>query len=577
MSRSTDRLRTNIRFIMQTSLFALGIITARLIYLQVNLSDYFNYKSKQNFQRIAKIQPMRGNILDCNGILLATNRPVTDLFWQGTGNSRLTSQQKKDLDLTSTIISAKDNNDELQTEVVHAERYYQQLMLASDLTFDQISKLEELFPKHKNIILSTRFTRYYPYKSYASHILGYLGDINITMRGKMGLEMLLQDKLKGEHGLVLRTINSLGKKLSEQQIKESLEGNTIATTLDIDMQNIIEEIFPQDYSGTIILMNPLDGGIQAVISRPSFDPSLFLAPISIQEWHALQEKKPFINRAFNATYPPGSIFKLVVVSAALEQGVIDAESSWKCNGFLTFGKRKYWCNRRYGHGLINTAQAVAKSCNILFYEIGKLMDIDRIAHYAKIFGLGKKTGIVFNEKEGTVPTRTWKQQTFGEQWWTGETLSVTIGQSFLAVTPIQIARMISSIFTKKLITPRILIDEPIEQYPLELKPETLNFLRDSMRAVVTRGTGQRVSHVKNIEIYAKTSTAQVSSLQKRHLDKSHLEHGWFVAYFKYKDYNPLTLVILIEHAGSSRLPTITAKHFLVRYKEYKDNQITKAE
>jgi len=569
MGHAPDHLKQKMKRILRVSLFALGIILTRLIYLQINLSDYFSIKSKKNFQRTAKIQPLRGNILDCKNRMLATNRPVTDLYWQGTGNRRLSQAQKNILEQITSIIDINDK-EKLPATIRNAERYHKQTPLFFDLTFDQISKLEELFPNNKNITLQTRFARYYPYKSYASHILGYLGDINIAMRGKMGLELLFQEQLQGEHGIVLRTINSLGKKLAEHEIKESLVGNNIQTTLDINLQHICEEVFPQNYSGTMIVMNPHDGAIKAIISRPSFDPSLFLAPISLKEWHAMQEKKPFINRAFNATYPPGSIFKLIVVSAALEQGVIKPESTWNCEGSLVFGKRKYWCHRRYGHGEINTAQAVAKSCNILFYEIGKRMDIDQIAHYAGLFGLGEKTGIIFSEKKGIIPTRLWKEETIGERWWAGETLSIAIGQSFLTVTPIQIACMISSIFTHSLTTPRMLKDEPIQKRPLNIKHETLEFLQNSMAAVVTKGTGQRVSRVKDIKIYAKTSTAQVSSLKKRNIDNTHLEHGWFVAYFKYKEHKPLTIIILIEHAGSSRMPTMAAKHFLIRYKKYKD-------
>jgi len=444
------------------------------------------------------------------------------------------------------------------------------MLLASDISFEQLSKLEELFPHHKNIVLSIRFTRHYPYQSYASHILGYLGDINVSMRGKMGLEMLFEDRLKGEHGITMRTINSLGKKLAEKEVKHSLSGNTIQTTLDVSIQKIVEEIFPPEHAGTMIVMDPQDGAIKALVSRPTFDPTLFLGPISYDNWNELQEKQPFLNRAFNAAYPPGSIFKLVTISAALEKGIIEPNSKLTCKGFLHFGKRRYWCCRRYGHGELTTGQALAKSCNILFYEIGKKMDVDDIAHYAQLFGLGEKTGIIFPEKDGLVPTRLWKRETKGESWWAGETLSVAIGQSFLLTTPVQIAQMISSIFTQSLITPRILINEPIQKKPLELKPETIDFLQKSMRAVVTRGTGQRVSTVKDIEIYAKTSTAQVSGLQKRNLDKSHLEHAWFVAYFKYKDHKPLTIVVMIEHAGSSRFPTITAKNFLIHYKKFMD-------
>ncbi|TET05809.1 penicillin-binding protein 2 [Candidatus Dependentiae bacterium] len=571
MNIATAHLRKKVKFIMQTTWFAFGIITARLIYLQVNLTDHLLHKSKQNFQRFHKVQPMRGNIIDCNNILLATNRPVTDLYWQGSGNNKLNPVQEKTIAVISTIIDKPLTNDnELHASLNNAERYSQNLIIASDLSFEQLSKLEEIFPNHKNIALSTRFQRYYPYKSYASHILGYLGDINVCMQGKMGLEMLFEDYLKGEHGLMLRIINSVGKKLSEKELKQTLAGYTIQTTLDITLQQIAEEIFPQEYAGTIVVMDPQDGAILALVSRPCFDPSLFLGPISISEWHILQEKQPFLNRAFNASYPPGSIFKLVTASAALEENIIKPEFTWECKGYLHLGKRKYLCNQRYGHGTLTTMQAVAKSCNILFYEIGRRMNIDQIAFYARLFGLGEKTGIIFHEKEGLIPTTKWKLETKGEQWWPGETLSVAIGQSFLLVTPIQVARMISSIFTQELVMPRILTNEPVQKRKLALNPETLSFLQHSMRAVVTQGTGHRISKVKSIEIYAKTSTAQVSGLQKRHLDQSYLEHGWFVAYFCYKNYKPLTIIILIEHSGSSRLPTVTAKNFLIQYKKIMD-------
>jgi len=569
MSNPLLRVRKKIKRIMQCTMFILGIITARLMYLQINLTEYFSHKSKQNFERIHKIQPMRGDILDCNGTLLATNRPVTNVYWQGTGET-LTPDQLKALHVVSTIINKPWTTDkELISKIRHAEHYHQSIILASDLPFKQMSTLEELFPNHKNIILSTSFKRYYPYKSSASHILGYLGDIHLHMRGKMGLEHIFEDCLRGEYGVTLRTINSLGKKLSEQELKQTAAGHTVKTTLDISLQQISEDIFPQDYTGAMILMDPRDGAIRALVSRPSFDPSIFLGPISVEQWHDLQEKQPFLNRAFNASYPPGSIFKLISISAALELGVIEQESTWECKGFIHFGRRTYWCMRRYGHGELTTAQAVAKSCNILFYEIGKRMNVDIIAHYARLFGLGKKTGILFHEKDGLVPTTSWKQNVKGEQWWPGETLSVAIGQSYLLTTPIQIARMITSIFTKELIKPRILVNEPIERYPLEINQDTLDFLQQSMKAVVTKGTGQRVS-TKDIEIYAKTSTAQVSSLSKRNINKTHLEHGWFVGYFRYKENVPLTIVIFVEHAGSSRVPTIIAKNFLNAYKKLFD-------
>lgn len=401
--------------------------------------------------------------------------------------------------------------------------------------------------------------------------MGYLGQINLESQGKMGIEKLFEDLLKGEQGTALKKINSTGRSLAEIEVKEALAGQTIETTLDIDLQDIVEQILPEEQSGTFILLDPSDGSIVALVSHPNFDPNIFLAPINQAQWQTLQEKQPFLNRAFTSSYPPGSIFKLVTASAALETGLLSSQSSVYCCGYYTFAERRYWCSRREGHGFLNAGQAVAQSCNILFYEIGKKISIDTLAHYAHKFGLGKKTNICFSEKEGLIPSSTWKMETKGERWWPGETLSATIGQSYLLVTPIQVACMISSIFTGHLVTPRILTNESIKKQPLVIKPSTLEFLRESMAAVVTKGTGVRVSHVKNIEIYAKTSTAQIKNFKKDdNFEETHQEHAWFVAYFRYKDNKPLTIVIMAENAGTSRVATALAKDFLVEYKKLMD-------
>ena len=170
--------------------------------------------------------------------------------------------------------------------------------------------------------------------------------MDMEMYGKMGLEKLLEDELRGESGEKLKTINSVGRNLSETEVKKALPGSNIQTTLDIGLQNIVEQVFPEDFVGTFIIMDPNDGSILALLSRPNFDPALFLEPIQEDDWRLLQEKQPFLNRAFNATYPPGSIFKLVTVSALLENHIISPDSCWNCQGFVEFANRQYWCNNR---------------------------------------------------------------------------------------------------------------------------------------------------------------------------------------------------------------------------------------
>jgi penicillin-binding protein 2 len=551
---------------------ALSIIILRLVYLQVHLNDTLLTQSKKNYLRIEKIACPRGNIVDRNGTLLVTNRPTTDLYWQGSGNRTLNPEQLQTLSLLASIIDKPLVSDtQLLTTIQQAERFHKKVLLSSDVPFEQLSQLEEQFPHDHNIQLMTQFKRFYPYQTFASHLLGYLGHFDMEVCGKMGLEQLMEEQLKGQHGTLVRTTNSLGKNLSTVEIKKPFAGNTIQTTLDINLQTIIENVFPAQESGTAVVMDPEDGGILALVSRPNFDPGLFLDPISAEDWHMLQERQPFLNRAFNTCYPPGSIFKLVSVSAALEQHVISQDTIVNCRGHLTFAGRNYHCARTTGHGELTTCEAVAHSCNILFFEIGKRLDIDLLAEYAHIFGLGEKTNVLFSEKTGLVPCRAWKKSVKKERWWAGETLSAAIGQSFLLVTPIQVARMICSIFTGYLTNPRILINEPIVRKELDIQPGTLSFLRRSMRATVNEGTGQSMRTVKkDTVIYAKTSTAQTSTLSKRDLAKKYMEHGWVVVHLTYKKYKPVVLVILVENIGSSRVATKIARDFIIAYKQLLD-------
>jgi len=551
------------------------IIIVRLTYLQISLSPYFIQKSSQNCLRIEHALSPRGNIVDRNGALLATNRPVINVYWQGTGSYFLTQKHHQLLNSLETIFNKQQTNSLLpnkiiHAELIHAERYYKEKILAKDISLEQLSKIEESFPLHPNIRLKTDFQRLYPNTYSAGHILGYLSrSIDNESSGKMGLEKVLEQNLKGEPGQWLATVNSVGRKLAYQEIKAARTGKNVETTLDITLQKICDEVFPADYEGAMIVMNPLNGDILALISRPTFDPNLFLSPISTKDWHALQEKKPFINRAFNMTYPPGSIFKLITLSAALEHNIVTPESECNCRGYISFGGRNIQCHQKWGHGKQFLSQALANSCNIICYDIGKKIDIDILAHYAHLFGFGQKTNIFFEEQQGLVPSRSWKRIAKNEPWWPGETLSVCIGQSFLLVTPIQVAAMISSIFTGYLPTPRLLMAESIQKKPLTITQETRNFLKKSMQLVTTAGTGRGAS-IKDYQLYAKTSTAQTSALAKRTLDKKYLEHGWFVAYAQYKNSQPLTIVILAENSGSSKIATKIARNFLLRFKELID-------
>ena len=527
-------------------------------------------RSEKNFIRYTSVLSARGNIRDIHGNLLATNRPMTTVYWQGTGKNSFSQQQLELLQAIENMTDSILTSGDIFNTLLSCEKRGKKTVLIKDIDLRMLGKLLEAFPNHENIIIENDFKRLYPYNACCSHLIGYLGNIGALANGQFGFEKLFDTDLSGKNGSIRTVVNSVGKCISQVELEKALIGNDIHTTLDIDVQLICEKVFPENRSGTLILFNPADGSIVSLVSRPHFDPNIFLDPISHETWKNLQDNNPFLNRAFDASYPSGSIFKLVTTSAALETGIIAQDSVWNCKGYSLFGKRKYWCARRSGHGEISVEKAMAESCNTLFFEIGKKIDIDVLADYAYRFGLGKKTNVVFPEKMGLIPSREWKFNYKGERWWPGETLSVTIGQSFLLVTPIQIACMIASIFTGYLVAPRLLVNEPVVTQPLDIKSETIDFLKKSMKSVVKRGTGKSVRKVKDMKIYAKTSTAQTSDFSKRKLDEKYLEHGWFVGHFQYKEYDPLVIVILTERVGAAQVATTIAKNFLLEYKKYMD-------
>lgn len=543
--------------------FFISLILFRLVYLQVHLADSLRDLSKKNFTRTQSISSLRGNIMDTNGKLLATNRPVINVFWQGSN-----SNKEKSYKTITNINNILDKpTDETIEKIRSIELMYQKYLLATDITISQLSKIVEQAPTSK-LIIETGFQRYYPCKTTASHVIGYLGQLDLETMGKTGLERMFEQDLKGQQGKKVVAINAIGKNISQLDLEPATSGKNIRTTLDLSLQRMLEISLPKDYASAAVIIESGTGAIRAVASRPNFDPSTFLKPLSYNDWCELQEKKPFINRAFNAAYPPASIFKLITVIAAMEEGIVNEDTEWNCTGFIRFGKRKYHCNKLDGHGTVDLKDAIIHSCNIPFFEIGKQIKIDTLAKYSKMFGLGEKTGLMFAEKPGLVPTKQWKQEVKGEVWWPGETLSAVIGQSYFLTTPIQIAMMFEAIFNKKLIKPRIIESQPLEETEIPIKDSTVEAIKESMKLTVTEGTAKRLNKLTAFDIHAKTGTAQTGALEKRKLGKQFLEHVWFVSRVKHKNYPEFTMVLLVENAGAMRVAIWAAKDFLKTLEKY---------
>lgn len=553
-----------------------GVISM-LYYMQIQHTDFFFTRSTKNFLRHESITSLRGAILDCHGKPLATNRPVTSLTWHGTGNKQFSDEQTMLLKALEFVTEGALSEIETNKELRQAERLSKEYVLLKDISFEQLSKIFEQIPHNENISITTSYTRLYPHGTCAAHVLGYFREHNDN-KNRSGLEHLFEEQLRGVPGTLEKTIDSIGKNLKLREITKALQGKNIVTTLDFDLQSIAESIFPEGESGCFIIMDPHTGALRVCMSRPTFDPNIFLKPISDTEWKALQTNRPFHDR-LSAEYPPASLCKIITTAAGLEEGIITTDKSWFCNGKIDFGDRCYLCHRHEfgGHGAVkNIEEALAYSCNIPFYEIGKRISIDTLASYAEKFGLGKKTGTILPEKKGLIPTTEWKRKTYGEPWWQGETLNCAIGQGPFLVTPLQMARMFGGICTGLLVKPRILEEEALEMQPLKISSHTLRFLRQSLRMTITTGTGSIMNKLQDITIHAKTGTAQTSHRSKRELGKEFLEHAWFVGFAYYKDYDPFVIVIFIENVGSAKFATRVAKKFFIEYCKLMDQKAAAA-
>ncbi len=560
-------LSARMRHILFLIFFALSTIVLYLFHLQISQMHQFKSLSKRNYLRTEKVASPRGNITDQQGTLLVTNRPVYSLLWEGSGKVMLSAGQRQSAQQALLLCN-------LDQEVMHdieiAERRSSKLKLVPDISYEQLSAVLETVPTSRNLTIKQSYERCYPYSTTACHIIGYLS-VKESLQGKMGLERLYEEDLQGQAGQILKVTNAIGNPLHAHTISHALAGKTLQTTLNLSFQQFAEEVFPQGLEGSIIFMDE-DGALEVVLSRPSFDPNIFLKPITHSQWSLLQEKKGFMNRAFSACYPPASLFKLVSLAAGLETGVVTPHTHWNCRGYTDFKGRHYHCNNDAVHGALTTKQAFAFSCNQPFYEIGKRLSIDTLAWYAQDLGLGNKTGILFPEQQGLIPTSQWKRRVKNEPWWPGETLSAAIGQSSLLVTPLQIACLLSAVCTGYRVRPRILTDEPIVHELVSIRPSTLSYIQECLQGVITQGTGSMLGSLKGFKLKGKSGTAQVRARHAQPIRKQDMPHGYFAAHVQYKHEKPRVLIILIEHAGSSSHAIRVAYQFLVRYAQAVDKQ-----
>lgn len=554
-----------------------SILIFRLYQLQIWQGEYFKNLAENNRIRLQEIPAPRGIIYDREGIPLVESSPSFDVS--------IFRQDVRDVSALIPILSRSLSMDpeklwaRLDGPKGHPTAH--PIKIKTNISREELAAIETRRLELPGVMVDMVIRRNYPFDNLAAHLIGYLGEISPEelekeeyinhkigyMIGKYGIEKKFELDLMGEPGGRQIEVNALGRKVRVLGYVDPNPGNNLFLTLDLELQKAAEDAMAGK-RGAVVAMDPQNGDILAMVSKPDFNPNFFARGLSPEYWRYLinNPARPLQNRAIQGQYPPGSVYKIITAIAALEEGIITPQTSFHCPGSFYFGNREYLCWKKEGHGLVNLRRALVESCDVYFYNLGLKLGVDRLAKYASGLGLGKITGFQLgNEKPGFIPTSSWKLKRLGIPWQAGENLSIAIGQGYNLVTPLQIACTLSAIANGgRYYHPRIVkfIQAPhgeiIQEFPpqeekiLRLSPETIQFIKEALWGVVNSpgGTGSR-ARLDGFDVAGKTGTAQV--VQRREGRRESLgaeihDHAWF-ACFAPLSHPQITVVVLVEHGG----------------------------
>ena len=570
------------------------LLVGRLVWLQVVRYDYYTDLSQGNRVRIEPLPAPRGIIYDRQGLILAENQPAYQL--------ELVPEQVPDLDATLQglvrigLLDADDVDDAKRT--VRSRRPFDSVPIRlhlseSDMAAFGVNRFE--FP---GVDIRTRLARSYPHGETAVHALGYVGTISAadlaridreayagsSTIGKVGIEAAFEDPLRGRNGSREIMVNARGRSVEKLgtlqpvlQTRPGEPGTDLFLTLDLEVQQVAEQAV-RDQRAAIVALDPNNGDVIALVSRPGFDPNMFARGLTRTEYAALNENpdRPLFNRALRGTYPPGSTIKPVVALAGLTHGIIEPDKPFFCIGYFSLpgSSHRFRDWRPKGHGAVDLRSAIAQSCDPYFYSLSNQLGVRRLNAFLGQFGLGKPTGIdIGGEKGGVLPSPEWKKTAFKQRsaqvWFPGETVIFGIGQGYMTSTPVQLAHMTAILATRgKNFEPRLVraMRDPRTQRMAELPPKPLpplqtataehwDLIIDGMRAVMEGGTATRSAAGAPYSIAGKTGTAQVFSVaQNARYNESAIaerlrDHAWFIA-FAPIEAPRIAIAVLVENGRS---------------------------
>ncbi|HUQ76851.1 MAG TPA: penicillin-binding protein 2 [Burkholderiales bacterium] len=568
-------------------LVAFGLLAARFLYLQVVQHDVYQAKAEDNRISIVPVTPNRGLIIDRNGVVIARNYSgyTLEIFPRRVRNLERT------IDELAELVDIQQRDRVRFRKLLQETRNAESLPIRNRLSDEEVARFVVNRYRFDGVELRARLFRQYPFGDVGSHALGYLGRVTTADQarfeeegisanyrgtdfvGKAGIEATYEAELHGTTGFEQVEIDAAGRGIRTLSRTPSQPGNNVTLTLDMRLQQVAE-IAIGDRRGALVAIDPTNGGILALVSKPGFDPNLFVDGIDPQYWAELNTNmdRPLNNRAISGMYPPGSTFKPFMALAALELGKRTPRSSISDPGFFDFGGRRFRDDKKGGHGVVDMYKSIVESCDTYYYHLANDLGIDAIARSLGPFGFGSRTGVdLAGESLGVLPSQEWKMKRFKrpdqQKWYPGETISIGIGQGYNSYTPIQLAQAMAvlasggTVYKPRLIAHvdnartgerREVAGERLRTIPL--KRDNVEFIKRSMVGVNKEGTGARAFAGVTYSAGGKTGTAQVIAMKQNEkyeeakVAERHRDHSLFVAFAPLESPR-IALAIIIENGG----------------------------
>jgi penicillin-binding protein 2 len=583
-----NRFRSRVVVVTFVILIAFGILCLRLFYLQVIRYDDLNAAAESNRTAIVPIVPNRGVIMDRNGVVVATNYSAYTLE---ITPSKIVAPVEEVIEQLSAIIDIQTRDKRRFKKQVDESKSIDSVPIRTRLTDDEVARFAAQRYRFPGVEIRARLFRNYPYEQLASHVIGYIGRINTSEKakieesedagnyrgteyiGKLGVEQSYENQLHGTTGVQEMETSAGGRAVRRLNSSQAVPGNSVVLSIDIKLQKLIEDLYGTR-RGALVALDPKTGEVLAFVSKPTFDPNLFVDGIDVDNWQALNESpdKPLLNRALRGTYPPGSTYKPFMALAALQTGKRSEKVSISDPGFFMFGSHRFRDDKEGGHGVVDMYKSIVESCDTYYYTLARDMGVDLIYEQMKPFGFGQITGIdILGESRGILPSTDWKRTTYKkaeqQRWYSGETISLGIGQGYNSFTMLQLAHATATIANNGLkMRPHIVREvldvetkaptpvakEPIGQ--LQLSPENLDIIKRAMIGVNIQGTSATSFVGAQYVSAGKTGTAQVFTVKQNEkynaatVDERMRDHALFIA-FAPADEPKVALAMVVENSG----------------------------